>query len=384
MFRSVGLMSFCVGGALLLGSAAGSAQKNDGPPTVLVAKPVIQEVVDYEDFRGRVAANAVVKITPRVSGYIAKVLVKDGEAIKQGDVLFELDPRLQEMQVKVGKAEVAAAKAHHDLAKAELARAEQLAPTGGISRTELDQRKAQLEEAAAALDLARVKLTQAELALDWTRVTAPVDGKIEVARIPPGSFVKADSTVLATVVGSGPVLVDFDVDEITHLNVMRLAAQARAKTGKEEALPVFVRFPGETTWEHKGTVERTGTQVAKETGTVRWSAAMANSPADVLPGMSASVRLPIGKPHKAILISPGAIGHSAKELVWVVNDKNVTEKRQVELGRHHGGLCVITAGLTGDEWVVVDWQKTDPRTGITVIPQKVPMPQENPGVKLAK
>src|SRR6516165_1820897 len=113
MFRSVGLMSFCVGGALLLGSAAGSAQKNDGPPTVLVAKPVIQEVVDYEDFRGRVAANAVVKITPRVSGYIAKVLVKDGEAIKQGDVLFELDPRLQEMQVKVGKAEVAAAKAHH-------------------------------------------------------------------------------------------------------------------------------------------------------------------------------------------------------------------------------------------------------------------------------
>ena len=361
---------------VLLAAAAASAQKTEGPPKVAVAKPVIQEVTDYEDFKGRVATNSVVKITPRVSGYIAKVLFKDGSVVKKGDVLFELDARLQQTQMAAVKAEVTQAKAHHDLAKAELERALALAQTPGvISRGELDQRKAQLEAAIASLELAKVKLTEAQLNLDWTRVTAPTDGKIDAARVPVGNFVKADSTVLATVVGNGPVLVDFDVDETTHLRMARLSAQAKSRSGKEELLPVLVRFLGETAWEHKGVIQRIGTQVAPETATVRWSAGVTDSPAEVLPGMSASVRLPIGLPHKAVLIAPQAIDRSTRrQVVWVVNDKNVTALRQVQLGRFHDGLVAVTEGLTPEEWVVIDWQKIS-TTGLTVVPERVEMPR---------
>src|SRR6516225_7689666 len=122
MSRVACLIALCLGGAVLVAAPYSSAQKTDMPPKVLVAKPVVQEVTDYEEFKGRVAANAVVKITPRVSGYVARVLFKDGEAVKKGEVLFELDARVQELQVKAAKAEVALASAHQDFAKADLAR----------------------------------------------------------------------------------------------------------------------------------------------------------------------------------------------------------------------------------------------------------------------
>jgi RND family efflux transporter MFP subunit len=333
------------------------------PPLVIrVARPVTKVVTDYEVFTGRTEASATVELRARASGYLTRVLFKDGAEVKQGELLFEIDPRpyrakLDRAQVALDRAEV-----RRKMAEADLKRADALARTVDISNEERNKLAAAQADAQAAVRLAQVDREVAQLNLDFTRVTAPISGRIGRRLLDPGNVVKADETFLATIVREDPLYVYFDVDETTALRLRR------EKMGPK--VPVTAGFAGEKGFPHRGMVDFVANRVAPATGTLRVRAVLPNADGLLMPGLFVRVRLDVGQPHKALLVPAKAVlKDRGQAYVWVVKGKDKVERRLVRLGSTHDGLRVIEEGLRADDRVVIgglQWLQA----GMTVLPQE--------------
>jgi len=345
-------------------------------PAVTVAKPEQRLIVDYVEFPGQADAVGEVEIRARVTGYIVKIHFEDGQEVKQGDVLFEIDPRPYQLVLDRATGDLAHARALAERAKTNLSRAERLRPSGAVSEDLYEQAVAELKVQQAAIQKAEAVLDEAELNLEFTRVVSPIDGRVSGRQVTEGNLVQngsSASTVLTTVVTVDPVYVYFNIEEPTLLRYEHLGWRAGDQTLfsriKELKIPVEIGLADEEGFPHAGQLDFVDNQIDPDTGTIRARGRFDNA-RYLTPGMFVRVRLPIGPPHEALLVSERAIGiDQARKFLLTVDKDHVVQYREVELGALYDGLREVKSGLNGDEWVIVQGLQRA-RPGLTVSPHK--------------
>ena len=381
-------------GTLLLGCClvlAGCTQAPSDPPaagpiSVPVSYPVQREVTDYADFTARTAAVDSVEVRARVWGYLKKVNFKEGTLVKKGDVLFELDPRPYEAEYARCQATLNSAQAHMARTLADFKRAAELLPKKAIAESDYDLAKGNYDEALAAVKVAEATLNTAELNLGFTKIAAPVSGRASRYLVTAGNLVQsgdqANVTLLTTIVSVDPMYAYFDVNDRTAFRVRQLLHEGKAGAGGEVAIPVTLGLASEDGFPHAGRIDFIDNQVNPKTGTLRFRASFPNKNEVLLPGFFGRVRMPVGAPRQALLVTDRAIDtDQGRKIVYVVNDKNEVVSRPVRLGLLHDGLRTIEDGLKPGERVVVKGLQTV-RAGITVEPQVVDMPRWSPKAEI--
>ena len=345
------------------------------PPVVTVSQPLEREVTDYYEYTGRTAAVEAVEVRARVSGYLVKVNFREGSVVKKGDLLFLIDPRPFQAVLDQAKGQVVQWEAKLARAEADVARDERLLPKGAASQKDLDTAIADRGEARAGIQSARAAVDRAALDLEFTRVTAPIDGRISRYLITEGNLVTADTTLLTTIVSIDPMYAYFDADERSVLHVRQLIREGKVQSARDVAtVPVLLGLANETGFPHQGTINFVDNQVNPQTGTLRLRGVFANEDGAFEPGYFARVRLLIGQPHRALLITERAIDtDQGQKIVYVVNDKNEVVSRPIRVGALHDGLRVLEEGVQPGERVIVNGL-LQVRPGITVAPKLVDMP----------
>jgi multidrug efflux system membrane fusion protein len=321
------------------------------PPVVRVAEPVEREVTDYAFFTGRTDAPEYVQVRARVTGYLFEIDFESGKEVKKDQRLFKIDPRPYKADLDRANGQVLLNEAKLKLAVADYERAKEVAKTpGAISQQELDKYAAAQSEADAAVKAAKANAEGADLNLKFTDVISPIDGVVGRNLLTIGNLVTADQTLLTTVVSQDEMYAYFDVDERTMLRVQKMIREgkmAAAKEGREVPVEFGLANEGDE-YPHKGHIDFVNNQVDASTGTLQVRGVLANpkperGPRLLTPGLFVRVRLPIGDPHKALLLPQAAVGtDQGKKYLLVVNDKDVIEYRPVTLGEQQpGGLVVV-------------------------------------------
>jgi RND family efflux transporter MFP subunit len=378
--------SLCLGlwAPALLWPAVLAAAAPAAGPEVAVSRPLAREVTDYEEFTGRTEAVQAVDLRARVTGYVDKVNVKEGGDVKPGDVLFEIDPRPYQAEFDRADAEVARAEAHLKRVSADFDRAKKALSSKAVSQDDFDHAAGDKAEAEASLRAAQAAREVAKLNLSFTRVTAPIAGKVGRALLTPGNLAVADTTTLATIVSVDPMSVAFDVDERTLVRLARLQREGKGKAERDAEPTVLLALPDNEGFVHRGKLAGTDVRVDPSTGAARWRAIFANPDGLFLPGMFVRVRIPMGAPYKALLVPERAVGRDQEAFVFVVTDKNAVERRPVKLGAQDDGLRVVKEGLKAEDRVVVDereGRRPELRLLKAVKTKEVPIPapKEKPG-----
>jgi multidrug efflux system membrane fusion protein len=349
-------------------------------PAVPVSKPVEHEITDYVDFTGRTDAVEAVDIRPRVSGYLVKMPFKEGAEVKKGDLLFEVDPRPYQAQLDQAKAQVELYKAQYQLAKATYERDVPLLANRAISPQELDQAKASVDEAAARIKAYEASLEVYKLNLDFTKITSPIDGQVSRYYLTLGNLVNQDQTLLTTVVSLDPIYAYFEMDEPTVLRIRRAINEGKIQPPENGVSTLLMGLQGEEGYPHVGTVNFVNNQVNPTTGSISVRGVFPNPKPErgnrvLAPGMFARIRLPVGRPHKALLVIDRAIGSDqGLKYVYVLDADNKVQQRRITTGAlQDDGLRVINDGLKPDDWVVVGGLlQIRPRAEVKA--ERIPMP----------
>jgi multidrug efflux system membrane fusion protein len=333
------------------------------PPEVTVARPVVREVTDYFEFPGKTEAVDRVEVRARVTGYLDKVNFVDGQNVKKGDLLYEIDPRPYQAALDRAKGELARLLALADKAKADVARSERLRPSGAISQDEYELRVANLAVTQASIQSAQAAIREAELNLGYTKIRSQIDGRVSRTRVTAGNLVQMgnnDSNVLTTVVSTNPIYVYFNVDERVLLKYQELAF----KTGKELhpdnlkdlKFPVEIGLANETGFPHAGVADFADNEIDRSTGTLRVRGIFENVKEYLTPGLYVRVRTPFGEPHPALLVDDRAIGTDQRlKYLLTVGKDNLVKRCDVKVGKLLDGLRVVESDhLTADSRVVVN------------------------------
>lgn len=334
---------------VLLGAAACSkpAPPAETPPLVEAATPLKKRVTDWDDYSGRFEPVDVVEVRPRVSGAIASVHFEDGQKVEQGDLLFVIDPRPYAAELAQAKAQVAGARARLANADAELKRAQALVGNRLVSEADVEVRLAAQLSAQADLEAAEALLETRELNLSFTRVTAPLAGRVSYRRLAPGNIVTADISVLTTIVTEDPIRFLFDVPEAALLEYKREAGGAQASR-------VEIRLQDESEYRWKGRVDFLDNALDRSSGTIRLRAVVDNPDGFIVPGMFGQLRLFASEPFDALLVPDQAIvTDQMRQVVYVVDAEGVIGQKVVRPGRLIDGLRVIHEGLAPQDRVVV-------------------------------
>jgi RND family efflux transporter MFP subunit len=379
--------------ALSLGLAgcarAPSAAPKAAPTVVSVSHPVQREITNYADFTGRVEAVFSVEIRARVTGYLGQVFFKDGDEVKEGALLFEIDPRLYKADLDRIESTLAQQEAHSKRLEADYQRAAALYARASVSREEFDRYTGDRAESIAAVGVARASRDFAKLSFEFTKVRAPISGLLSRRMVDPGNMVQADTTALTTIVSLDPMYLYFDIDERTVLKVRGLVREGKLPSRDQGAVvPILAALADEEGFPHKGVINFSDNKVNPKTGTLRVRGVIENpvvkgkSFRQLSPGLFARVRLPLSEPHRALLVSERAIDtDQGQKILYVVDDKNMVDSRPVRLGKIHDGLRAIEDGLKpGERVIVVGLQQVRP--GAVVEPKLVDMPvssQTRPG-----
>ncbi|MBV9123977.1 MAG: efflux RND transporter periplasmic adaptor subunit [Planctomycetes bacterium] len=348
------------------------------PPEVVVSQPLVRAITDSEEFTGVTGAVSTVKICPRVSGYLAKAPFQEGAEVKEGDLLFEIDPRPYKATLDQAAAALESARASATLAEATYKRTLALVQNHAASAQDADRDRADLEAARAKVAQAQAGVQAAQLHLDFTRILSPISGRIGQRLVDPGNLVKAEETILATVLSQDPMYVYFDADEPTLLRLRRLVQEQQKKSLQEAKVPVWMGLADDQGYPHEGALNFVDNQVDTDTGTMRMRAVF-NNPGHVLAaGLFVRVRVAIGAPHQALLVPERALGvDHGQEFLYVIKDQNEVAYRKVVPGARLEGLRVIETGLQPGERVVVTGLKRV-RPGMRVKPREVPLPGQTP------
>jgi RND family efflux transporter MFP subunit len=339
---------------------------------VTVAAAISRKVTEFDEFTGRFEAVDRVEIRPRVSGYISSVNFADGSEVRKGDVLFVIDPRPYVAERDKARAQLAQARSQLVLAKSERDRATKLLTQHAISQEEFDTRAAGDEQAQANLEAAQAALDAAALNVEFTRVTAPISGRISRALVTSGNFVANGQTLLTTLVSLDPIYVSFDGDEQVYLKSTKLAHETRSNS-REARNPVLVGLADENGYPHQGALVFVDNALDPATGTIRSRALLDNHERLFTPGLFARVRLVGSGEYDAVLINDSAVGtDQTVRYVLVVGAGNKVEYRPVQLGPVVDGLRVVRSGLGAGEAIIVNGLQRV-RPGAEVAPQRVAM-----------
>ncbi len=251
-------------------------------PKVSVAEVIEQPLNEWDEFTGRLEAPESVELRPRVSGYIDRVAFHEGALVKKGDLLFQIDPRPFEAEVKRLEAQLQQARAAQARSVNEAQRGERLRASNAISAELADARTTAAQEAKAAVAATQAQLDAARLNLSFTRITAPIDGRVSRAEVTAGNLVNSGETLLTTLVSTDKVYAYFDADERVFLKYVELARQAGRDTRSES--PVYLGLSSEDGNPHLGRLDFLDNQVNPRTGTIRGRAVSRQRQGRVHPG----------------------------------------------------------------------------------------------------
>ena len=356
---TVALLPAFVG--VLCAACTKPAPPPDTPPTVEVATPLSERVADWDDYSGRFEPVDSVEVRPRVSGAIQSVNFDDGQVVKQGELLFVIDPRPYAAQLAHAKAEVAGAQAQLANADAELKRAQALVKSKLVSEADTEVRMAAEQQAAADLAAAEATVQTQELNLSYTRVVAPIAGRASYRRLTVGNIVTADTTPLTTIVTEDPIRFLFDVPESALLKYKREADGALSSR-------VEIKLQDETDYRWKGHIDFLDNSLDRSSGTIRLRAVVDNPNGFISPGMFGQMRLFAGKPFDALLVPDQSIvTDQTRQVVYVVDSDGVVGQKVVRPGRLIDGLRVIREGVAPQDRIVISGvQRARPGRKVTV------------------
>lgn len=334
----------------LYGCSRGAEGQAPGAPPVTVATPLRQQVVDWDEFTGRFEAVEAVDVRARVGGYIQAVHFRDGQTVQRGQLLFTLDPRPAQAALAQARAQVAQAQSQMSLAQANLARSESLLASQAVSQAEYDSNKAAVEAAEANLAAANAATRTAQLNLEYTRVTAPVSGRVSDRRVDPGNVVAGGSSagdVLTTIVSGGPIHFVFDGSEAVALKYMR-------EGGSNQGAPVRIRLQDEAQFSHTGRLDFSDNRIDTGSGVIRLRAVVPNADGFLRPGMFGRAQVAGAEAYDALLVPDTAIStDQARRTVYVVAQDGLVTPKAVQLGPVVQGLRVIKSGLAPTDRVII-------------------------------
>jgi len=320
------------------------------------AMPVAAETVKskptqiWNSYSARLEAVDYVEIRPEVSGKIEEVSFEDGQTVEAGTKLFLIDTRPYQAALNQAKAELAAARNQSSLTWKELKRAKELIKTNAISKRVVDERSTAHSVASSQMKAAQAKLDLAALNLEYAKVKAPISGRLSRAEIKKGNLVQAgpNAPILTTIISTNEIYADFEVDEQSYINFIN---DAKTSASKDKKIPVMLTI-GENT-EREGHIDSFDNRIDVTTGTIRARAIFDNADGALLPGMFATVKMGSPSKRNQITISEKAIGTDQdRKFVYVINDKNLTEYRQIKIGDSSKGMRVILSGLEEGEKVI--------------------------------
>jgi RND family efflux transporter MFP subunit len=340
------------------------------PPAVTIAQPVERKVAEWDEFTGRFQAVDTVEIRARVSGYLTEIHFTDGQMVKAGDPLFVIDPRPFERTAERLRAELTAAKARFEFAQKDLERARPLAKNENISEQVFQQRQRELAETEATVKASEASLAAAELNLEFTRVTAPLAGRISRKLISIGNYITGASegaTLLTTIVSQDPIQFYFDISEADYLKYLRLGKAGTGASYRENPTPVVLGLMDEKGFPHPGTLDFVENRIDAATGSLRGRAVFKNPNNLFTPGLFARIRLAGSGEYQAILLPDGAIAtDQTNRFVYTVADDGTVAYKPVTLGPVIDGLRVIRSGVAASDWVIVNGiQRARPNTKVT-------------------
>ncbi len=330
--------------ALLL---VGCGKKETAPqaqkPEVGVIRPEERELMEWDEYVGRIVAVDEVEVRARVPGMLLDIHFDDGKVVQKGDLLFTIDPAPFDAALQRARAQVGVARARLELAQANLSRNQQLAANQAVSREEADIRRSEQNQAAATVESAIAEQRTAELNLEWTKVTAPIAGRVSRHRISGGNLIEggaANATLLTTIVAWDPVHVYFDVDERSYLKYARMQLTGERASSRDNPNPVLLQLSDEKGYPHKGVMDFVENRLDARTSTLQGRAKFANPDTLLQPGLFGRIRLPGSGTYRAQLIPDEAVGRDLDaQYVYVVNDKNIVEMRPNRPG------CSSVSGL---------------------------------------
>jgi RND family efflux transporter MFP subunit len=354
------LVPYALSGLLLLMAGCGQQQPAAAPPPppkVTVSQPINREVVEWEEYTGRLEAVESVEVRARVNGYLQSIHFKNGATVKQGDLLFVIDPRPYQAELERAKAELGLANARLERTSKDLARAQMLVRSRAVSEEEVDTRVADQRQAQESVQAARAMVNAAQLNVEFTQIRAPISGRISRNLVSVGNLINGgttQSTVLTTIVSLDPIYCYFDADERSYLQGLRQARNGERTHGRAGKQPVYVALADEEGFPHQGFIDFVDNRLDQNTGTITVRAVLPNPDLLLAPGLFARVRVPAGDKYKALLLPPEAVGSDlSQQFVFVVDDQNVAQYRKVAVGPIIDGLRVIRDGLQPGDWVIV-------------------------------
>jgi multidrug efflux system membrane fusion protein len=340
-----------------------------GAPHVTVAKVLEQPITEWDEVTARLEAPETVVVRPRVSGQIERVAFTDGVLVKKGDLLFQIDPRPFEHEVHRLEAQLQQARATLVRTGNEAQRGQRLLSSNAISAELADTRTTTAQEAKAGVDSVQAQLDLARLNLSFTRVTAPISGRVSRAEITAGNIVTADTTPLTSVVSTDKVYAYFDADERLFLKYGQLSRQGQ----RSQTTPVYMGLSNEEGNSHLGRMNFVDNQVNPKTGTIRGRAEFDNSDGKYTPGLYARLKLVGSAAYAGLLIKDEAVGTDlGKKFVLVIDQDNKAVYRSVELGPKLEGLRIVRSGLQKEDRIVINGLQRV-RPGAVVAPQDAPM-----------
>jgi RND family efflux transporter MFP subunit len=380
--QASGLHALVLAGALALagcddgsGGQAGAAAP-PVPPEVTVAHPLAQKLVEWTEFTGRFEAVEWVEVRARVSGYLNSVDFRDGQIVEKGQLLFLIDPRPFEVALKEAQADLASAEAQAELARLEFQRAAELAESPAFSRQIYDQRMQEKKAADATLAAAQAAVAEARLNLEYSRIYAPVSGRISDRRVDLGNLVN-EQTLLTTIASLNPIYFSFDMSEADFLAYQRAVLVGELPSTRDRATRVNVKLVDEEGWSREGRMDFVDNVVDRSSGTVRARAEFLNPDLLIAPGQFGTIRIPGSPEYEAVLIPDEAIvTDQAQKLVMTLTEDNRVEPRVIRPGPTELGLRIVRRGLEPTDRIVINGlMRVRPGMQVTPQPGQIELPE---------
>jgi multidrug efflux system membrane fusion protein len=355
------------------GSPAAAQPAAPPPPAVTVSLPLVRDLASWTTFTGQFSAVDYVELRAQVSGYLTEIHFTDGQIVHKGDLLFVIDPRPYEITLQQAAAQLLTATAGLDLANKEIVRTTELRRNDFASGELLDQRVQQQRAAQAAVNQAQAAVRSAQLNLEFTHITAPLNGRISSHRVSLGNLIQGglgatSSTMLTTIVSLDPIYLDFDISEGDYLTYQRYLQSQHG--GNPVDRTVEADLSDEQGWKRRGVLDFMDNQMDRSSGTIHARATVPNPDLFIAAGQFARLRLPTSAGRPTLLVPDSAIStDQSRKLVMTVAQDGTVVPKPVEIGQLSGGLRIIEHGLTGSDRVIINGLMRA-RPGTKVTPQE--------------
>jgi membrane fusion protein, multidrug efflux system len=336
------------------GAAQGAAA---APPAVTVVEVRTEAIALQTELPGRTAPYLIAEVRPQVTGLVRERTFDEGSEVQVGQLLYQIDPSSYQAAYDSAKANLAGAEADLYAARLTADRYAELVKTNAISNQANDDAVAAQRQAQARVAAAQAALDKARIDLDFTRVTAPIAGRIGRSRVTAGALVTANQAdALAVIQQLDPIYVDLTQSSVELLRMKRELEAGNLQRNDAETVPVRLILEDGSEYGIEGRLAFSEVSVDETTGSVTLRALFDNANGDLLPGMYVRARLAQGIRADAVLVPHAALMRDARgnAQVMVVNDANSVEARSVEAPQSRGDQWLITAGLSGGERVIVE------------------------------